>query len=188
MARAGSTCLPVGEEGGRVCGRHEIPDLPPFFKGGHEHRPLARRAGVISSPFRKGGVRGILHTSMLPYKRRLKQPSRRLRNDPTDAEEALWAKVRRGQLNGCQFYRQKPIGEYIVDFWCPAARLVVEVDGSQHLSDEGIQHDKVRAEYLASLGLRVVRFTNIEVLTSMESVLQAILEHMREQRKDENPP
>ncbi len=142
---------------------------------------------TISSPFRKGGVRGISLAGFLPYDGRLKPASRRLRRKPTDAERHLWAKLRGKQL-GHWFYRQKPIGEYIVDFWCPAALLVVEVDGGQHLTDDGIEYDKVRAEYLSSLGLRIVRFTNVEVLTSLESVLDAILENMRGARRDGNSP
>jgi very-short-patch-repair endonuclease len=117
---------------------------------------------------------------MLPYNKNLKQPSRQLRENMADAERHLWSKVRMKQLKGRQFYRQKPIGDYIVDFYCPKAKLVIEVDGSQHFSDEVTSYDRIRDECLSSLGLRVLRFTNTEVLTNAEGVLERISEHMEE--------
>ena len=117
---------------------------------------------------------------MLPYNEKLKQPSRKLRDSMTDAERRLWAKVRMRQVKGCQFYRQKPIGDYIVDFFCPRANLVIEVDGGQHFSDETTDYDKIRDEYMRSLGLRVLRFTNTEVLTNIEGVVESILESMEQ--------
>ena len=113
---------------------------------------------------------------MLPYNGNLKQYSRQLRGNMTDAERHLWAKIRMKQLKGYQFYRQKPIGDYIVDFFCPRAKLVIEVDGSQHFSDEMTEHDRIRNEYLSSLGLRVLRFTNTDVLTHIERVVESIEE------------
>ena len=121
---------------------------------------------------------------MMPYNRDLKEYSRQLREHMTDAENCLWAKIRLKET-GCQFYRQKPIGDYIVDFFCPKAKLVIEVDGSRHFSDEMLEYDRVRDEYMSSLGLRVLRFTNNDVLTNMDGVVERILETMRE---DINPP
>jgi len=117
---------------------------------------------------------------MLPYNGNLKQYSRQLRGNMTDAERHLWAKIRMKQLKGYQFYRQKPIGDYIVDFFCPRAKLVIEVDGSQHFSDEMTEYDRIRNEYLSSLGLRVLRFTNTDVLTHIERVVENIIENMGE--------
>jgi len=117
---------------------------------------------------------------MLPYNKNLKQPSRQLRENMTDAERHLWAKIRMKQLKGYQFYRQKPVGDYIVDFYCPKAKLVIEIDGSQHFSDEMTSYDRIRDEHLSSLGLRVLRFTNTEVLTNTEGVLERISENMEE--------
>src|SRR3972149_4588303 len=74
---------------------------------------------------------------MLYYNRGLKQLSRVLRKNMTESERLLWAQIRRKQLKGKQFYRQKIIGDYIVDFFCPSARLIVQVDGSQHFADAG---------------------------------------------------
>ncbi len=115
---------------------------------------------------------------MLPYNGNLKQYSRQLRENMTDAERRLWAKIRMKQLKGYQFYRQKPIGDYIVDFFCLRAKLVIEVDGSHHLVGEKIEYDRIRDEYLSSLGLRVLRFTNADVLTHIEGVVESIVENM----------
>ena len=115
---------------------------------------------------------------MLPYNKNLKQRSRQLRKSMTDAERHLWAKIRMKQLKGYQFYRQKPIGDYIVDIFCPRAKLVIEVDGSQHSSDEMTEYDRIRDEHISSLGLRVLRFTNTEVLTHIREVLERIEEEI----------
>jgi very-short-patch-repair endonuclease len=115
---------------------------------------------------------------MLPYNGNLKQYSRQLRENMTDAERRLWASVRMKQLKRYQFYRQKPIGDYIVDFFCPGAKLVIEIDGSYHLMGETIEYDRIRDDYLSSLGLRVLRFTNSEVLTDIEGVVKRIREEM----------
>jgi len=113
---------------------------------------------------------------MLSYNQNLKEISRQLRENMTDAERRLWAKIRMRQLQGYQFYRQKPIGDYIVDFFCPRARLVIELDGSYHLVGETIEYDRIRDDYLSSLGLRVLRFTNTDVLTNIEGVVENIEE------------
>jgi very-short-patch-repair endonuclease len=83
---------------------------------------------------------------MLPYDRRLKERSQNLRKDLTAAEAFLWSKIRMKQLHGHWFYRQKPVGEYIADFWCPKAKLIVEVDGGQHFSDEMVKYHRARSE------------------------------------------
>ncbi len=113
---------------------------------------------------------------MLPYNKNLKQSSRQLRENMTDAERHLWAKIRMKQLKGYQFYRQKPIGDYIVDFFCPRAKLVIEIDGSHRLVGEMIEYDRIRDDYLSSHGLRVLRFTNTEVLTHIEGVVGSVEE------------
>ncbi len=108
----------------------------------------------------------------------------------TDAEIALWAKVRRRQLHGLQFHRQKPIGNYIVDFYCPAAKLVIEIDGGQHYRPEGELSDANRDAYLESLGLFVLRFSNLEVLHNMDGVMVTIACHIEAKlcQKERNPP
>jgi very-short-patch-repair endonuclease len=117
---------------------------------------------------------------MLPYNKNLKERARQLRANMTDAERYLWAKIRMKQLKGYWFYRQKPIGDYIVDFFCPKAKLIIEVDGSQHFVNETIEYDRIREEYVSSLGLKVLRFTNTEVLKHVEGVVERIEEEINE--------
>ncbi|MDD4859861.1 MAG: endonuclease domain-containing protein [Dehalococcoidales bacterium] len=124
---------------------------------------------------------------MLTYNQTLKVRAQKLRDNATDAEKSLWAKLRMKQLKGYVFYRQKPIGDYIVDFYCPRAKLVIEVDGGQHFTKETIGYDKIRDEYLTSLGLRVLRFTNSDVLKRTDGVAEKISESLDENR-DENLP
>ena len=113
---------------------------------------------------------------MQPYDSRLKLPSRRLRTAMTDAEQRLWFRVRRKQLAGVQFYRQKPLLRYIVDFFAPAAGLVVEVDGGQHADANAVMRDSRRYAALASLGLRVLRFDNLQVMRETDAVVETIYE------------
>ena len=112
--------------------------------------------------------------TLLPYDKRLKQNSRSLRCNMTDAEQHLWQFLRRKQINDWQFYRQKPLGAYIIDFYCPAAQLVVELDGSQHFEVDHQQADQQRDVFLQSLGLRVLRFDNRQVLLETDAVLEVI--------------
>ncbi len=113
---------------------------------------------------------------LLKYNGKLKSASRELRKNMTEAEKMLWSKIRGKQINDMQFYRQKTIGNYIVDYYYPKAKLVTEVDGGQHYEKEGTEKDKARDEYLRSLGLKVLRFTNIEVLKNIEGVVEKIIE------------
>jgi very-short-patch-repair endonuclease len=116
---------------------------------------------------------------VLPFSRNLKPFARELRKNMTEAERALWSKLRRKQLNGRIFYRQKNIGNYIVDFYCPGAKLIVELDGGQHYSETGKAKDEIRDEYLANLGLRVLRFSDLDVLKDMDGVLAVLYENTK---------
>ena len=110
------------------------------------------------------------------YNPNLKEPARRLRKNMTDAERKLWSKIRMKQVKGYQFLRQRPIGPYIVDFYSPEAKLVIEVDGSQHFTREGRESDQSRDIYLRSLGLRVLRFNNHDVIKNIQGVVDEIFE------------
>ncbi len=116
---------------------------------------------------------------MLSYDKGLKSFSQKLRKTMTDAERRLWSCIRGKQLKGYQFYRQKPVGDYIVDFYCPKAKLVIELDGGQHYSVEGKKKDKVRDEYLAGVGLQVLRFSDREVLAQTDAVLEKIWSYLQ---------
>jgi very-short-patch-repair endonuclease len=111
---------------------------------------------------------------MLRYSPRLKGRARSLRASLTDAEQRLWSRLRRKQILGVQFYRQKPIGNYITDFYAPGARLVVEVDGAQHVEPAQAERDRLRTEYLKQMGLQVLRYHDRQVLLELDSVVEEI--------------
>ncbi|HEX5339585.1 MAG TPA: endonuclease domain-containing protein [Gammaproteobacteria bacterium] len=111
---------------------------------------------------------------ILEYDPKLKTAARKLRANMTDAESRLWYRLRRKQVCNVQFYRQKPIGPYVVDFYAPKAGLVVEVDGSQHLEPDGVAADAARNRFLADKGIRVLHFDNLQVLRELQSVVTAI--------------
>ena len=114
---------------------------------------------------------------MLPYNRRLKTKARSLRTNPTDAELHLWYRLRRKQILGGQFYRQKPIGNYIADFYAPPAKLVVELDGAQ-LGQA--KYAAQRTRDLEQQGLKVLRFDDRQqALRQTESVLEAIFQAVK---------
>lgn len=115
---------------------------------------------------------------MLKYNNRLKGYSQQLRKDMTDAEKTLWFEIRGKQLKGYQFYRQKPIGNFIVDFYCPKKKLVIELDGGQHYSEEGKARDSRRDKYLEGDGLRVLRFSDRDVFENLEGVLESIWSYL----------
>ena len=115
---------------------------------------------------------------MLPYNKSLKEYSRELRKNLTDAEKLLWAKVRNSQMKGYQFYRQKIIGNFIVDFYCPRANLIIEIDGGQHYSDGAKQKDVARDDFLKSSGLRVFRFSDREVFENLDGVMEKIWDNL----------
>jgi len=115
---------------------------------------------------------------MLKYNKNIKQISRVLRKNMTKSEMLLWSRIKRKQIKEAQFYRQKPIGNYIADFYCPKAKLIIEIDGSQHYEEKGIKKDKIRDEYFESLGLKVLRFTNLDVLKNLNGVLEKIYENI----------
>lgn len=96
--------------------------------------------------------------------------ARTLRSTPTDVEHLLWQHLRAGRMAGAKFRRQHSIPPYFVDFYCHAHRLVIEIDGSQHGEDV----DRARTRFLEAKGLKVVRFSNFDVLDHRDAVLEAI--------------
>jgi very-short-patch-repair endonuclease len=103
-----------------------------------------------------------------------KEKRKNLRKNQTEAETALWQKLRGNSLMGRKFFRQYGIGEYIADFYCPRHRLVIEIDGGQHYSRDGSEYDRSREDYMSSLGLRTIRFSNLDVLQNIYGVLLRI--------------
>ena len=101
--------------------------------------------------------------------------AKQLRTNMTDAERRLWYYLRGHRLQGFKFKRQQQVGAYIVDFICLHARLIVEVDGGQHVDS---QTDQVRDAWLRSQGFRIMRFWNNDVLKATDMVLQAIMDEL----------
>jgi len=100
--------------------------------------------------------------------------ARALRRDMTDAERIIWYNVRAHRFQGTSFRRQTPIGPYVVDFICHAAKLIIEVDGGQHFETDNIVRDKRRDAYLAAQGYRVLRFSNLDIMKNRTGVLETI--------------
>lgn len=96
----------------------------------------------------------------------------------TEAEHRLWWYLRRKRMAGVQVYRQKPLGAYIVDFFAPQVGLVIEVDGGQHFTENGLRADGLRDNALRAMGLRVLRYDNLQVLQHTEAVADDILRHV----------
>ncbi|PIP26588.1 MAG: DNA methyltransferase [Candidatus Moranbacteria bacterium CG23_combo_of_CG06-09_8_20_14_all_40_16] len=93
-----------------------------------------------------------------------------LRSQMTKAEIILWYRIRNNQL-GCKFRRQHGIGKYVVDFYCPELKLIIEVDGDVHFYEKNIVADKEREAYFKGLELRIIRYTNLDVIQNIDSVL-----------------
>lgn len=93
-------------------------------------------------------------------------------------EKILWAKIRNQQL-GVKFRRQHGIGRYIVDFYCPECALVIELDGDSHYQEGAQEYDAIRDEFMRSMDLQVLRFTNVDVMNNLESVVMKICEKIK---------
>lgn len=111
---------------------------------------------------------------MLPYTAKLKPFARQLRNNMTPHEQVVWQKIRLKQIHGIQFFRQKPIGRFIIDFYAKCIKLAIEIDGAQHYTTEGKAYDMERDAYLYSQGVTILRFGNHEVHAHLDAVLDRI--------------
>lgn len=104
--------------------------------------------------------------------------ARNLRKNATIQERRLWNLLKNRQFYNLKFKRQQPIGDYIVDFICKEAKIIIEVDGGQHNEPENIEYDKTRTEYLNNLGYKVVRFWNNEIYENIEGVVLRLKEEI----------
>ncbi len=111
---------------------------------------------------------------------KLKPLARQKRHEPTPAENRLWEHIRNRQIDNLKFRRQHPVDKFIVDFYCSDARLVIEVDGWIHAYT--MDEDAIRQEFLPSLGIKVIRFTNDQVFQSLYECLEQIAVVGRERR------
>ena len=124
----------------------------------------------LSSP--QGGEGANKYSHSHNYTEFANEKSRGLRRNSTDAEKILWNVLRRNQMHNLHFKRQKPIGKYIVDFVCLKEKFVIELDGGQHNEEDNKSYDKERTEYLKSLGYRVCRFWNNDVIQNTDGVVE----------------
>ncbi|MBI5885786.1 MAG: endonuclease domain-containing protein [Deltaproteobacteria bacterium] len=102
---------------------------------------------------------------------KLKKKRRELRRNQTDAEKALWARLRNKQFYDVKFFRQYSMGPYILDFYSPLLKTAIELDGGQHSEEEQCRHDTLRTNYLQTQGITVLRFWNNDVIANMQGVL-----------------
>ncbi|MBI2254608.1 MAG: DUF559 domain-containing protein [Proteobacteria bacterium] len=147
-------------------GAYPPPRPSPSRGEGEENDSQQPSDSLQSSPplrgrVREGGVSPLAQSA-----------SKKLRSNMTDAEKKLWRMLRRKQFAGHRFRRQAPIGTYIVDFFCPAAKLIIELDGGQHA--DRAEHDRRRTDYLTRAGYLVLRFWNNELNENEQGVLTII--------------
>ncbi len=110
----------------------------------------------------------------LPYNRKLVKRAKDLRRNMTAAEKKIWYEFLR--LQSVRVLRQRPIDNYIVDFYCASAKLVIEIDGNTHSTEQEKEYDEIRTKVLEGYGLKVIRFTNDEVLNDFEYVCEKLKE------------
>lgn len=116
---------------------------------------------------------------MLTYQKNLKKFSRDLRKNMPPAEILLWSRLRKKQVLGLRFCRQKPLLNYIVDFYCYNAKLVIECDGGQHFEKNHMQSDQERDDQLNQKGILVLRFDNLQITSQLDAVMQKIYETIK---------
>ena len=120
---------------------------------------------------------------IIPYNPKLKEYAKELRNNSTKAEIILWMKLKGKQMYGYDFHRQKPIDNYILDFFCYELMLGVEVDGYSHEFLEVYNKDTIKEKRMKELGLSILRFTDEQVLKDMGNVIRAIEFYIEEYEK-----
>ncbi|AEM72309.1 protein of unknown function DUF559 [Allomuricauda ruestringensis DSM 13258] len=125
---------------------------------------------------------------IIKYNPKLKELARQLRNNATKAEVTLWQKLKRDQMHGYDFHRQKPIDEYIVDFFCNKLQLAIEVNGYSHEILEVWEKDVKKTQRLNELGIHVLRFSDAQVLNDMDNVLRAIEDYIFQFEANGNTP
>ena len=118
----------------------------------------------------------IFNYMIIHYNSNLKKLAAQLRTQSTQSETILWQELKGRKLNGFRFVRQKPIGNYIVDFYCKESCLIIELDGLSHQSEETMDKDEIKQRFLESLGFKVLRFEDEEVIKDRNNVLRVIEE------------
>ncbi len=158
--------------------RQRIPPNPPYQGG----QPAGRgdcsgsHEGATRAEARQPAGRG---DCFLPYNKALGPRAKELRKNMTEAEKRIWYEIfRNKQFEDLRWLRQRPIADFIVDFYCAELKLVVEVDGGSHFTQAGKVSDEERTKILEGYGLTVIRFTNEEVLQNLAGVYQSLLQYV----------
>lgn len=120
---------------------------------------------------------------IIPYNPKLKEIARQLRNNSTLSEVLLWLELKGKKMHGYDFHRQKPIDNYIVDFFCHELMLVIEIDGISHTWEEVAVNDEIRQRKIESLGIQFLRFDDKEIKQNMSFVLNTIHDWIVEYEK-----
>lgn len=123
-------------------------------------------------------------TMKINYHQKLKYLARKLRNKSTRSEVKLWQCLKGKKMMGYDFHRQKPIGNFIVDFFCNKLKLVIEVDGYTHIFEDVADKDKLKQEKLREKGIVVLRFCDEDVMKNIEGVLGVIQNFIKDFEKD----
>ena len=122
---------------------------------------------------------------MLPFNKNSKEKARKLRRNMTLAEKKIWYELlAKDKLNGLRFLRQKPIDEYIADFYCHKLKLVIEIDGESHLAEGAREYDEHRTKVLNAYGIEVIRYTNEEILNHIDEVENDLKENVRKREHE----
>lgn len=116
----------------------------------------------------------------------LKGRRKELRNNCTDEEALLWARLKNSQLMGYKFRRQHSVGHFILDFYCPSIKIAIELDGNQHKISDNKEYDKNRDEWLSAVGIKVIRFQNYELKSDLERVLTRIIVEIKKCENSED--
>lgn len=116
------------------------------------------------------------------YNPKLKQLARNLRNNSTLSEVLFWNEVKGKQILGYQFLRQKPIGEFIVDFYCPKLKLAIEIDGESHGYAEAIQQDEKKDKYLSEISIYLIRYDDGDIKSDISAVLNHLIDWIQNQK------
>ena len=118
------------------------------------------------------------------YNTKLKRIARNLRNDSTLSEVLFWNKIKGKSILGYQFLRQKPIGNFIVDFYCNKLKLAIEIDGDSHGFEESIQNDKIKENHLSRLGVDLIRYSDQEVKINIVGVINHLVDWIEKKEKE----
>jgi very-short-patch-repair endonuclease len=123
-----------------------------------------------------------LRREIIEYNHKLKERARELRNNATPMEKKLWQFIKGKQIEGFDFHRQKPINNFILDFYCCELKLAIEIDGSSHIGKE--DYDRERQNIIEKYGISFLRFTNNDVKNNLDGVIATIIKWIKENPKD----